>query len=366
MSETPRFPDHALAREAVALSRIDGVGSVGFRARVERHGSAAEAFAATVPRADREAALRAADAVLHRAARAGLRVCVFGESDYPRKLSELHDPPPVLFTLGDLALLERRAIAIVGMRHASPGGERLARMMAREVVSRDAVVVSGMARGIDAAAHEGALDAGGGTIAVLGGGADVAYPPRHGDLHRRIAGVGLVISEADPGSSPAPGAFPRRNRLIAALSDAVLVVEAGIPSGALITSDIALELGRPVGALPGPIDSPRAAGTNRLIRDGAAIITCADDLHELAGLRRAARRLAPSDDLGAAIPADVARDVDASAGAVLDAIRRGAADLDQIIAHTSLPVREISASLVALEMHGLVSATIDGGIRMEE
>lgn len=400
MSETRRSPDRAALREGIALSRVERVGCVGFRARVERYGSAAEAFAATVPRAARAAALGEADEILARVAAIGAGVCVFGEPDYPARLTDLGDPPSVLFTLGDLSMVEHRAVAIVGMRHSSPGGDRIARLLAREVSARGAAVISGMARGIDAAAHSGALEARGSTIAVLGGGVDLPYPPRHRDLHRRIAAEGLVLSEADPGSPPSPGAFPRRNRLIAALSHIVVVVEAGVPSGALITAEVALELGRQIAALPGAIDAPRSTGTNRLIRDGAAIITCANDLLELAGLPRDARGTGEAtgtpatcasgkdgrtrDELDRAAPAPRAagsfsaprapggpnaaprtytRD-DPAADAVLDAIRVGASSLDEIVSLTRLPARNISAAIVSLELHGLVTSALDGSVSL--
>lgn len=202
--------------------------------------------------------------------RVGASILVPADTDFPAALRVIPDPPPVLFVLGDRALLERPAVAIVGSRdHTAYGGE-VCRLIAREAVWAGAVVVSGMARGLDAAAHTAALDAGGGTIGVLGNGLGVVYPSANRALYERVAARGLLLSEFPPGERPHAGSFPRRNRLISGLARVTVVVEAAVGSGALITAGTALEQGREVMAVPGPITSAVSAGTNRLIRDGAA------------------------------------------------------------------------------------------------
>jgi DNA processing protein len=197
-------------------------------------------------------------------------VLVYGGRGYPAALNDLRDPPPVLFTLGDVELLRRPCVAIVGSRRATAYGRRVARGIGAEVSGRGHCVVSGMAMGIDAEAHRGALP--GPTAAVLGSGVDVVSPPRNRALHGRICEHGVVVSEFPPGVQAAPHHFPKRNRIIAALSTDVVIVEASHRSGALITAEIALDLGREVHAVPGPIDRPTSQGTNRLIADGAGVI----------------------------------------------------------------------------------------------
>jgi DNA processing protein len=281
---------------------------------------------------------------------------VQGEALYPQCLLELHDPPCFVTALGDTALMARRRVGIVGTRQASASGERIARGMAELIVRAGAVVVSGMAFGIDAAAHRGALDAAGGTIAVLGSGVDMPYPPRHRDLHERIAQHGLVLSEAPIGSHPVPGAFPRRNRLIAALSETLVVIEAGERSGALITSRHALELGRTVAAVPGPIDSPRHVGSNRLLADGAAFLAQVEDVIHVAEL----------DDVVVQSP-DSGRDAQLSEDShrtILEAVRGGICDVEVLARTTSLAPRDLTAALTALEMSGRLEVTPSGVVAL--
>jgi DNA processing protein len=220
-----------------------------------------------------------------------------------------------------------------------------------------------MALGIDGAAHRGALESGGATAALLGGGVDVVYPPMHRALHRAIVTQGVVLSEALPGVPPLPGAFPKRNRLIAALSKAVIVVEAGERSGALLTSRDALELGRVVAAVPGLIDAPQCVGTNQLLRDGAIIIASPEDALVLAGLAAPGSR--------AARPRGTARDASFSVdllssheSAVLEAVSAGAANIAGLARHTGLPLRDITAALTALELAGAVQSDHAGEVRI--
>ena len=235
--------------------------------------------------------------------------------------------------------------------------------MAAALVRAGAVVVSGMAFGIDAAAHRGALDAGGGTIAVLGGGVDLPYPPSHAALHERIAHDGLVLSEAPMGSRPVPGAFPKRNRIIAALSETLIVVEAGERSGALITSRIALELGRNVAAVPGPIDSPRHVGSNRLLAEGAAFISTVGDVLTLAGAEPGA---APAPPPFAAQSAGSIVADDASHLAILNAVRAGASDIEDLARSTRLTPRDFATALATLELDGQLLVSPSGSISLPE
>jgi DNA processing protein len=213
------------------------------------------------------------------------------DDGYPERLRHIPDPPIVLWTRGDTALLSRRAVAIVGSRAATPVALAIARRLGRDLAGRGLVIVSGMARGVDAAAHQGALDAGGETAAVLGSGADVIYPPEHVPLATRIAATGVLVSELAPGTPPRPKHFPLRNRIISGVSEAVVVVEASERSGSLITARAALEQGREVLAVPGNVLSGRSRGCHALIRDGARIVETAEDVLEQ--LRWAPRSSAP-------------------------------------------------------------------------
>ena len=208
--------------------------------------------------------------------RFGARLIASCEPDFPRALAALDPPPPLIWIRGDASVLQRPAVAVVGARVASAAGQRFARGLSSELGQAGYVVASGMARGIDAAAHEGALPFG--TAAVLGGGIDDIYPPEHRDLYTRIVGAGCVVSENEPGRTAVARDFPRRNRIIAGLSRAVVVVEAELRSGSLITARLAAEQGREVLAVPGSPLDPRARGANDLIRQGAAICEGIDDV----------------------------------------------------------------------------------------
>ncbi len=202
--------------------------------------------------------------------RLGGRVLLIMDAEFPALLRTIPDPPPVLFALGELRLLDPPAVAIVGSRDHTPYGAEVCRLLAAEAAAMGVVVVSGMARGLDAVAHGGALDVGGGTIGVLGNGLGVVYPAANRELYERVAARGLLLSEFSPGEKPHAGSFPRRNRLISGLARVTVVVEAAAGSGALITAGTALDQGRDVLAVPGPVTSAVSVGCNRLIRDGAA------------------------------------------------------------------------------------------------
>ena len=224
--------------------------------------------------------LAAGRRLAEQAERAGARVLIPEDVDFPPALRTIPDPPPVLFAQGNLALLARPAVAIVGSRDHSAYGLAVARSIAAQAARAGIVVASGMARGLDAVAHAAALDAGGTTIGVLGNGIGVIYPAANRALYERVAAGGLLLTEFPPGERPHAGSFPRRNRLISGLARVTVVVEAAVGSGALITAGTALDQGREVVAVPGPITSPVSAGCNRLIRDGATPYLEAVDLFQ--------------------------------------------------------------------------------------
>jgi DNA processing protein len=352
---------------------------------VERFGSSERAFDKHVSRSDRDALLRLAGDAFDDARRVGSELLLLDDARYPAALHDLPNPPVILYAAGALSWLEPsrvepprdvlvdvttaklearqtaaappvvappvatpRAVAIVGTRRATAYGARVTREIATQLARAGAVILSGMARGIDAEAHVGGLS-GGRTAAVLGTGIDIAYPAGHRALHAEIRSRGLLLSEQPPGSHATAGSFPERNRIIAALACLTIVVEAGRKSGALITAARALDLNRIVAAVPGPIDVPQSAGSNELLRDGAQIITSAEDALALAGLTPAAR----SPALDAAGPDR----------AIWEAVGAGAHDLDTISSVTALPAREVMAGITRLELRGAVECLLTGEIR---
>jgi DNA processing protein len=265
---------------------------------------------------DKRSDLRSsAAAALVRGTADGLTPIAWSDPAYPPSLAAIVDPPPVLWTRGSLAALEQPAVAIVGSRAASAYALDVAGRLAADLAACGLTIVSGLARGVDSAAHRGALSVGRPTIAVLGSGADVVYPPEHAALAHAIEPHGLIISELVPGTRPLPQFFPQRNRIISGLSRAVVVVEARDRSGALITAQCALEQGRDVFAVPGNILSGRNSGGHALLRDGARIVESADDILEELGEGRgspsAGRLRAPADPLLACLPPGEACDLDA-------------------------------------------------------
>jgi DNA processing protein len=315
---------------------------------VEAHGSAEAAWNAT-ERERRTGAWDLADTVLSRARELGAQILVPGDPRYPPALYDLHFPPWRLLALGDLSLLERRAVAIVGTRTATAYGERMSREVAGELARAGLVVISGLARGIDGVAHRAALECGGTTIAVLGTGLDIAYPAPHRSLQAEIARRGLLLTEELPGDRADGGSFPRRNRIIAALAETTIVVEAGRESGALGTAEHAIDIGRDVAAVPGPVDAPQSVGTNGLLRDGALFIADLDDARTLMKLQP---RVQQTPVLATA--AEVA---------VWEALATGAADVDSLVAAAGLPTRDCMAALTSLELAGAVECSLTGEIR---
>ena len=238
------------------------------------------------------------------AVRLGIGLLAVDDPRYPALLRRIYDPPPILYVRGVLAEDEAKTVAIVGSRASTAAGRALARSMARDLAAWGATVVSGLARGIDTAAHEGALDASGRTVAVLGCGLDRTYPPENERLAGRITSAGAVVSEFALGTPPLPEHFPRRNRVIAGWSRAVVVVEAAVRSGALNTARCAADEGRDVLAVPGHPTQPASAGTNQLIRDGAGLVRSAVDVAQEIGIEPAAIAEAPTDPLLGALAVD--------------------------------------------------------------
>ena len=269
------------------------------------------------------------------------------DPSFPSLLAAIHDPPPRLYLrgAGDVGLLDRPAIALVGARACSSYGRSVTRSLGRDLAATGLVVVSGMARGIDGEAHRGALGAGGVTVAVLGCGVDRDYPAAHSELARRICETGLLVSEYEPGVEPAPWRFPARNRIIAGLCLATVVIEARERSGALITADFALEEGREVLAVPGEITSALSAGTNALLRLGATPVTCAADVLEVFGLDPATPKAAT---LGGV------------AGVLLERLSAGALTADELLRGSGVDSGEGSAALIELELSGRV--TLEDGV----
>jgi DNA processing protein len=269
---------------------------------------------------------------------------------FPERLRAIFDPPPALYLRGggEAELLGMRSVAVVGARACSPYGAQVARMLGRELAAAGLVVVSGLARGIDGEAHRGALEGGGLTLAVLGCGIDRDYPASHAQLSRRIEERGLIVSEYEPGVEPAPWRFPARNRIIAGLSEAVVVVEARDSSGALITADFALDEGREVFAVPGEITSTLSAGTNALLKLGAAPLTSTGDVLDALGIERRTEAAAV--------------EVSPAAQRLLELVREGPAGADELAARGNLDAGVISAALTELELAGLVAAA-DGVYR---
>ena len=284
-----------------------------------------------------------------------------GDDLYPGALLHLTDPPPLLWAIGNLDLLTKPAVGIVGSRHATRGGINHAREFARSLGDANRTIISGMARGIDAAAHEGGLQSGSSTIAVLAHGLEKMYPASNRALGLSIAAKGLLLSEFGIGSLPLRDHFPRRNRLIAALSEGVLVVEAARHSGSLITARLAADLGRDVYAVPGSIDSPLSKGCHHLIKQGAKLIDCAADiLNELSpsGLAFASPVLSRDERKNRAVC-----NQEATFDPVLNSLGWDPASVDELSSRGDLAIADLNAQLIMLELAGKVERLADGRFR---
>ncbi len=355
LPETERF-----AR--LRLARTDRVGPVAFKQLLDRFGSAERAVAA-LPDLIRKGGGHGLDlpsvaeieAEMEAGAAAGARLTVLGDAAYPGTLAAVDPPPPVLWTLGDISLLARPCIAVVGARIASAGGQRIARGLAQQLGEAGYVVVSGLARGIDGAAHNGALPTG--TAAVLGGGVDDIYPPDNAELYRQIAERGCVVSESRIGAKAQAKDFPRRNRIIAGLSRGVIVVEAELRSGSLITARLAAEQGRDVFAVPGSPLDPRSKGPNELLRQGAILCEGVDDVERAFSTLRTLGEPASDNPFDGA-PDEVDEAFIERVAALLSPTPT---PRDELARALSAPVGMVAAALLELSLAGRASL-LPGGL----
>jgi DNA processing protein len=295
----------------------------------------------------------------------GHQLVTWDDPDYPSALLELNDAPPVFFFVGQRELLSRPALAVVGSRNATPQGLDNARAFAAALSQAGVTIISGMALGIDAAAHEGGLTGAGSSLAVIGTGPDRVYPARNHALAHRLAGKGGILSEFLPGTPPLPANFPRRNRIISGLAQGVLVVEATLSSGSLITARLAGEQGREVFAVPGSIHSPFSKGCHKLIREGAKLVETAQDiLDELPLLRQASPlSLTEQTPSGAVVQnseIDKSGATDKNATGLLAALGHDPVDLDTLVKRTGHSAETLQAELVMLELQGRIAA-LPGG-----
>ncbi len=363
----PQAPLDDLQRLAcLRLIRSEQVGPVTFRELINQFGGAdvaLEMLPELVRRGGGKRTIRicprdAAEAELAAAAKTGARPIFTIEPGYPAALAHVDVPPPLLYVKGNADLLARPAVGIVGSRNASAAGQRFTRQIATALGAEGLIIVSGLARGIDAAAHEASLTTG--TVAVVAGGIDIVYPPEHETLQRQVGESGCLVTEQPPGYVPRAQDFPRRNRIISGMSLGVLIVEAARRSGTLITARIAGEQGREVMAVPGhPLD-PRAEGTNQLLRDGATLVTRASDVTEvLAPIleARAFDRQTGLQDLPDALPSGVAGYpalAEDARAAVLAALGPAPVSVDEISRAAHLDIRSVRIALLELALTGRI------------
>lgn len=348
----------------IGLNLVNGIGPARFRKLLDHFGDARTAWEAS-PAALRKAGLpelavenflqvRASvdlTAVLTQMESEGISLLTWMDEEYPRRLSDIAQPPPVLYVKGTITTQDEWAVAIVGTRKITPYGYQATEETAAFLARNGVTVVSGLARGIDSAAHRAALNAGGRTIAVLGSGVDRIYPEENRNLAGEIVERGALISDYGLGTPPEAVNFPPRNRIIAGLSIAVVVVEAGRKSGALITADYAVEQGRDVFAVPGSIFSPQSKGTNRLVRDGAHPLLDPEDLLEALNLtliteHQSARTVLPAD---------------ATEAALFAVLGHEPMHVDEIGAKAEMPIDQVSAALALMELKGMVQQV--GGMK---
>jgi DNA processing protein len=348
----------------LALARVKGLGAVSFKKLTTRFVDPTAAFSAALTELEQVEGLHrdAIDGIvafsdwaeideeIERARDAGIAIVPFTNPNYPARLRTIADPPPFLYVKGNILTDDDKAVAIVGSRSASEYGRRVARDLARGLVSLGFTVVSGMARGIDGSAHESALQAGGRTIAVLGSGVERAYPAEHETLYRRIGENGAVLSELPIGTRPLAFNFPARNRLISGLSLGVVVVEATEKSGSLITATLAVEQGREVFAVPGEVGSSRSRGAHRLIRQGAKLVESVDDIIE---------EIAPQllDRTGSATqraPRVLPQNAGDATRTIFALLQENTLQVDQVIERTGMSAAQVLETLLDLELQGLL------------
>ena len=351
--------EERLAR--LRLIRSENVGPVNFMRLLARFGDARAALDALPEIARRNGRKRlriagAAEAEQEAGAleRIGGRLVMAGDADYPSRLAQAEGSPPVLSVIGDPALLQRPTLAVVGARNCSANGRTLCRRIVTDLAAEGYVIVSGLARGIDAEAHEAALETG--TAAVVAGGIDIFYPPENADLQRRIAERGVIVAEQRFGAEPKARHFPRRNRVISGLSLGVLVVEAALRSGTLITARYAGEQGREVFAVPGSPLDPRARGANRLIRDGARLVESADDiLDELSAGGPSLFQGLPGRFDGPPAAEEIAVETeDTARRALVEALSPEPAEADSLMRAAGLGPSDFNALILELEIAGRV------------
>jgi DNA processing protein len=341
----------------VGFNLVKGIGAVRFQALLDAFGSAEAAWHAS-PHALQSAGLgpKILDNLVKMRSQVDLadvwkgiqnrriQVITWNDKAFPRRLKDIDQPPPVLYALGEIVPEDEWAVAVVGTRRVTPYGRQVTEEVARRLASNGVTVVSGLARGVDAIAHQAALSAGGRTLAVLGCGVDRIYPPEHQRLAEQICAQGALISDYAPGTAPDASNFPPRNRIISGLSMATVVVEAGETSGALITAKFAAEQGREVFAVPGNILAPQSLGANRLIQQGARPLLDAGDILEVLDLtrvteHRAARQVLPADENEALL---------------LQALTSEPRHVDDLCVQTGMPVEKVSSTLALMELKGMV------------
>lgn len=344
------------------LIRSENVGPITFRTLVNRFGGAVNALAA-LPELSARGGLRRAITIfsqddaereLARAQKAGLRLIAMGEPDYPKHLIASEGAPPLLYLAGTADILAGEFVAIVGSRNCSALGRKITGLIARELGDAGFGIVSGLARGIDAAAHEASLATG--TVAVMAGGADMIYPPENKELYDQLYARGAILSEMPPGLEPRGRDFPRRNRIVAGMALGTVIIEAAARSGSLITARLAAEQGRDVFAVPGSPLDPRAEGTNALIREGATLVRSAADIIEaLAPVRD---RPPPqiefplAEDKTAASSLDDDSPAETDRGKIVNALSPSPVEIDDLIRHTKLPASAVLVILLELELAG--------------
>lgn len=348
----------------ISLSNIHGVGSQTFCRLLKTFGNPANIYAANhkqlkevvsdkiageITKGVDEDALRDS---LHWLSQANNHLVTLADSHYPKALLEISDPPPFLYAKGNLALLNIPSIAIVGSRNASVQGEKNAEAFAQGLSGYNLCIVSGLALGIDGAAHRGALKANGATIAVVGTGLDIVYPAKHRDLAHQIVERGLIISEFALGTPSKPQNFPKRNRIISGLSLGCLVVEANLQSGSLITARLSAEQGREVFAIPGSIHSPMSKGCHQLIKQGAKLVDCLQDIVEELDLINATENVAET--------SNYSENKNPQQNLLLTLMGYEPITLENIVHLSGLTVSEVSSMLMLLELEGSV-ASLTGG-----
>ncbi len=341
----------------IGFNLVKGIGAVRFRALLDFFGDAAIAWDAP-PDALREAGLSqklienlqqvrskvVLEQVWERIHTQGITVLTWDDEAYPRRLKEIEQPPPVLYARGEIALSDEWAVAIVGTRRITPYGRQVTEEIARTLAHNGITIVSGLARGVDAVAHQTALAVGGRTLAVLGSGVDRVYPPEHNRLAEQIVSHGALLSDYSPGTPPEGPNFPPRNRIISGLSLAIVVTEAGLDSGALITATFAIEQGREIFAVPGNILAPQSKGANHLIQEGARPLLDPQDILETLNLtmvteQRTARTVLPTDPTEAQL---------------YQALSEEPQHVDDLRSQTGMPIEKVSATLALMELKGMV------------